>query len=70
MLEERIEPAESIDEIISYDKFRTGLNFREVYFMLKYEQKRKHHRGEYMFITRHTILGRWHQLKKKVTENT
>lgn len=31
--------------------------------MLKIEQTKKYERGVYMFITRHTILGRWHEIK-------
>ena len=40
---------------ITYDEFRTGLSFKEVRDMLRYEQ-RPH-------ITRHTVLGKWHEIK-------
>ncbi|MEW6508398.1 MAG: hypothetical protein AB1432_11690 [Bacteroidota bacterium] len=46
-----------------YRDFKTGLTFKEVYSMLKIEQTKKYERGVYMFITRHTILGRWHEIK-------
>ena len=43
----------------AYKKFRTGLTFAEVWQSLKAEcdsGKRRH-------VTRHTVLGRWHEIK-------
>lgn len=51
---------------MDYNTFRTGLRFKDVAQMLSLEQKRKREKGEYMFITRHTILGRWRELKQKM----
>lgn len=53
-------------EIPAYKEFRTGLTFKEVRHILKLEAKRKYERGQYMFITRATVLGRWHELKKNM----
>jgi len=52
----------------SYNDFRTGLTFKDVRQILKHESKIKYNKGEYMFITRHTVLGRWHQIKKQMYE--
>jgi hypothetical protein len=49
-----------------YNKFRTGLTFKQVRLLLKYEADRKYRNGEYMFITRHTVLGRWKEIKMKM----
>jgi hypothetical protein len=46
-----------------YNNFRTGYNFKSVRKMLSHEQKQKYLKGLYMFITRATVLGRWHQIK-------
>jgi peptidoglycan/xylan/chitin deacetylase (PgdA/CDA1 family) len=55
----------SSDEIIPYNDFRTGLDFRSVYLELKIEQRIAYNKeGRRMFITRHTVLGRWHEIKK------
>lgn len=51
---------------MDYDKFRTGLTFKEVRNILSIEQKRKRQNYEYMFVTRRTVLGRWHEIKKKM----
>ncbi|GIU68260.1 MAG: hypothetical protein KatS3mg001_110 [Candidatus Pacearchaeota archaeon] len=52
-------------KIISYSDFRTGLTFRAVYQELKIEQTIAYNReGRRMFITRHTVLGRWREIKK------
>jgi hypothetical protein len=48
---------------ITYSEFRTGYTFKEIRHILKREAKRKYEKGEYMFITRHTVLGRWRELK-------
>lgn len=48
---------------MTYEKFRTGFTFRDIRLMLKREADIKYQNGEYMFITRHTVLGRWRQIK-------
>ena len=48
---------------VSYDEFRTGLTFACVFQILKREALVKWEAGERMFITRHTVLGRWRQIK-------
>jgi len=48
---------------VSYERHRTGLKFKDVAHILGYEQQQKRDQGKYMFITRHTVLGRWHELK-------
>jgi len=56
---------EKEEEIIPYCAFRTGLTFRDVYFELNLEtQKVFEKEGRRMFITRHTVLGRWREIKK------
>lgn len=45
-----------------YDAFRTGLTFVEIWEMLKIEQRE----GKRRHITRHTILGKWHEIKKRM----
>ena len=57
---------EVINEILPYDDFRTGLTFYGVRQLLKYEQRRAYQSGQYMFVTRKTVLGRWRQLKKEM----
>lgn len=53
---------------MTYDEFRTGLTFRCVFEMLRVEAMQKEAQGERMFITRHTVLGRWHQIKRESYE--
>lgn len=49
---------------MNYSDFRTGLTFGAVFQELKVEQMGAFEReGRRMFITRHTVLGRWHQHK-------
>ena len=43
---------------IAYDQFRTGLTFRDVYYML-WERNRKR---------RHTVLGKWREIKLAMYE--
>lgn len=50
--------------MVEYKNYRTGLTFKEIRQILKNEAKNKYAKGQYMFITRHTVLGRWHQIKK------
>lgn len=53
-------------KFLSYDQFRTGLTFRDVYIILDRERKALRQRGAYMFITRHTVLGRWREIKLRM----
>lgn len=50
---------------VPYDKFRTGLTFADVREMLKREQDAAYRSGQYMFVSRATVLGRMHQLKRE-----
>ena len=52
--------------MISYDKFRTGLTFQDIRDLLKLEQDAKYAEGKYMFVTRKTVLGRWHEIKLRM----
>lgn len=47
-----------------YSVFRTGFTFRDVYQMLwlEVEQNKRRH------ITRHTVLGKWREIKLKMYE--
>lgn len=50
----------------TYDDFRTGLTFQAVRELLDVEARAKFEAtGERMFITRSTVLGRWHQIKRE-----
>ena len=47
----------------AYKEFRTGMTFDGVRQELNLEAREQYERGLYMFITRATVLGRWHQHK-------
>ena len=49
---------------MTYADFRSGLTFTEVRHMLMCEQHAAKARGESMYVTRHTVMGRWGQLKR------
>ena len=50
----------------TYNQFKTGYTFKEIRRMLKIESERKfREKNEIMYVTRHTVLGRWKQLKRK-----
>jgi len=51
---------------LEYKDLRTGLTFNEVRQMLWREAREKRKYNEYMFITRHTVLGRWHEIKLRL----
>ena len=58
-------------QIIPCDKFRTGLTFQEVYSMAwSYsEDNRDWPKGKGKTAgRRHTVLGKWHQIKKEMYE--
>lgn len=40
--------------LLSYERFRTGLKYRDVYMML-WDRPRK---------SRHTVLGKWREIKQ------
>ncbi len=50
---------------IPYDKFRSGMTFDIVRELLGYEQDAAYESGQYMFVSRSTVLGRMHQLKRE-----
>lgn len=53
---------------MNYNSFRTGYRFRDIRLMLKYEQEQKRENGEYMYVTRKTVLGRWREIKQQMFE--
>lgn len=56
-----------MDDPLSYDQFRTGLTFTDIVAELEVEAARRFDQsGERMFITRHTILGRWCEHKRRL----
>ena len=60
----------NLEDELCYEDFRTGLMFRAVYEDLNYEQKQVFEsEGRRMFITRHTVLGRWHQIKQEMNRD-
>ena len=48
---------------MTYDAFRTGLTFREVWQMLWVNSEDS---SEWKYKRRHTVLGLWHQIKKQM----
>lgn len=50
---------QKLDRETAYQQFRTGLTFAEVWQTLKAECDA----GTRRHVTRHTVLGRWHQIK-------
>jgi hypothetical protein len=42
-----------------YRQFTTGLTYYEVWQVLRQEKER----GERKHVTRHTVLGKWHEMK-------
>lgn len=66
------------DTLPDYDSFRTGLTFKEVRRML---WSNSDDPTDWPHVTRHTVLGKWRQIKKEmyheacgyysyITENT
>jgi hypothetical protein len=47
-----------------YDQFKTGLNYFEVWQALRQEKEA----GKRSHITRHTVLGKWHEMKMSMYE--
>ena len=54
--------------MISYEDFRSGLTFADVREILKSEQDAAYAAGQYMFVSRRTVLGRWSQYKREAYE--
>lgn len=51
---------------MTYDQYRTGLTFAAVSQALHVEARNVFEtEGRRMFITRRTVLGRWHQIKRE-----
>ena len=48
---------------IPYQKYRSGQTFESVRETLKREQDAAYDAGQYMWVTRSTVLGRWRELK-------
>lgn len=57
------ESAEAEAWALAYQASRTGLTFGDVRRLLAIEQAQIRARGEYMYVTRATVLGRWRELK-------
>lgn len=53
---------------MKYRDFRTGMTFTDVRRELQGEQTAAAARGEYMFVTRKTVLGRWSHYKRTMYE--
>jgi len=54
------------DELEEYQKFRTGLTFKDVRQMLwSYSDDSK----DWPQVTRHTVLGKWRELKLAMWED-
>lgn len=53
---------------MTYDDFRSGLTFADVREILKSEQNQAYQRGQYMWVSRGTVLGRWRQYKLEMWE--
>ncbi len=49
---------------VDYEDFKTGLTFAAVRERLGFEQDAAYEAGQYMFVSRSTVLGRMHQLKQ------
>ena len=67
----------SYDDIVSiykrklYKNFRTGFTFAQIEDILYVEFKQLSEKtNEYKWITRHTILGRWRQIKLHMFKST
>jgi hypothetical protein len=54
--------------MIKYRDFRTGMTFTDIRRELQGEQTAAAARGEYMYVTRKTVLGRWCYYKRQMFE--
>lgn len=49
----------------AYKEFATGLTFGDVRRLLAVEQRHtRDFTGDYMYVSRSTVLGRWHEIKQ------
>jgi hypothetical protein len=55
-----------MNEFIEYKNYRTGFSFTDIRRMLQRKQKEARHSGKYIFVTRATVLGFWHEIKLKL----
>ena len=53
-------------QVIPYEDFRTGLTFDAVREILTHEQNVQREAGQYMFVSRSTVLGRWCEMKRSM----
>lgn len=49
---------------LTYRKFRTGLTWQDIRDELRRESEQAYRKGQYMWIGRSTVLGRWWQHKQ------
>ena len=54
---------------MKYRDLRTGLTFQAVRDELTGEQETASEKGDYMFVSRATVLGRWHQHKRELWDS-
>lgn len=54
---------------MTYSEFRSGYTFERVRQQLAGEQQAAKASGEYMYVTRRTVLGRMHYLKMHAWES-
>ena len=52
-----------------YSQFRSGLTWDAIRVELQAEQAAAKERGDYMYVTRATVLGRWRQHKLALWEH-
>jgi hypothetical protein len=50
-------------ENLAYQQFKPSLDFTTIRRQLALEQREIRAKGDYMSVTRHTVLGRMHELK-------
>lgn len=53
------------DEPVPYEDFNSGLSFEQIREELYQEQMEEKEKGQYMFVSRSTVLGRMHQRKQE-----
>lgn len=51
---------------MNYSQLRTGLTWQAIRDELTAEQDTARNAGTYFFVSRATVLGRWHQHKRKL----
>ncbi len=53
-----------IHKTAAYMEFRTGYDYADIYQMLRLECEA----GKRQHVTRHTVLGKWHEIKLRMFE--